>query len=77
MFKANMVLAEMTSNSWMIFILALGIAYFGFVLFCLMDVLKATFKDPIQKFVWIAVIVCFPFLGSIIYLYMGRKNKIN
>lgn len=72
-----MVLAETTSNGWMIFFLAVGIAYFGFVLFCLMDVLKATFKDPVQKFVWIAIILLFPIFGSFIYLYMGRKNKIN
>jgi hypothetical protein len=72
-----MILAEMTSNSWMFLILALGVAYFGFVLFCLMDVLKATFKDPVQKLVWVLIILFFPLLGSFIYLYMGRKNKLN
>ena len=72
-----MILAETSSNGWMIFFLAIGVAYFGLILFCLMDVLKSTFKDPVQKFVWLAVILFFPFLGSIIYLYIGRKNKIS
>ncbi|QXV66126.1 PLDc_N domain-containing protein [Mucilaginibacter sp. 21P] len=77
MLLSNTILAQTTSNTWMYIFLVLGILYFGLILFCLMDVLKATFKDPIQKFIWIALILFFPVLGSIVYLYMGRKNKIS
>lgn len=71
-----MILAQAANNGWLYFGLVLLIAYFGLILFCLMDVLKGNFKNPVEKLVWVAVILFFPFLGSVIYLFMGRKNKL-
>ncbi|MDB5126213.1 PLDc N-terminal domain-containing protein [Mucilaginibacter sp.] len=54
----------------------LVLAYFGLIVFCLLDAVRATFKDSATKIVWVLVILFAPFLGSVLYLVIGRNSKI-
>lgn len=59
-----------------IILLALIIAYFGLIIYSLLDAVKATFNNSITKIVWVLVILLAPFLGSILYLVIGRKSRL-
>ncbi|WP_442795149.1 PLDc N-terminal domain-containing protein [Pelobium manganitolerans] len=43
---------------------------------CLISVLRHDFKNN-DKLIWVIIIVFIPFLGSILYLLIGRKNYTN
>ncbi|MBK0379584.1 PLD nuclease N-terminal domain-containing protein [Mucilaginibacter segetis] len=55
-------------------ILAL-IAYPIMVIFCLIDIIRSDFKDQNTKLLWIVIVLLAPFLGSILYLTIGRNSK--
>jgi H+/gluconate symporter-like permease len=50
---------------------------FGLWLGALIDLLRSNFEDSITKLIWLVVIVFIPVLGAILYLFIGRKQKIN
>ncbi|GAB2543141.1 PLDc N-terminal domain-containing protein [Rufibacter soli] len=45
-------------------------------LWALVDVLTSTFANSIEKLIWLVAIVFVPVLGAILYLVLGRKQKI-
>jgi hypothetical protein len=63
-------------STGIIVILLLVVAYFSLIIFCLLDAVRATFKDSATKIVWVLVILFAPFLGSVLYLVIGRNSKI-
>jgi hypothetical protein len=50
---------------------------FVFWLIALIDILRSEFKGPNDKLIWVLVILFVPILGPILYLVIGRKNKVN
>lgn len=52
------------------------LAYFGLIVFSLIDALQSTFQDSVTKLIWVLVILFFPFLGSVIYLVIGHNSKV-
>ena len=72
----NQLLFLSIDSTGIIILLLLVVAYFGLIIFCLLDAVKATFKDSATKIVWVLVILFAPFLGSVLYLLMGRNSKI-
>ncbi|MCF0069876.1 PLD nuclease N-terminal domain-containing protein [Dyadobacter sp. CY261] len=44
-------------------------------IWALIDAIKSDFKKDINKLVWIIVIVCFPYIGGILYYFLGRSQK--
>ncbi|MGX5688849.1 PLD nuclease N-terminal domain-containing protein [Arcticibacter tournemirensis] len=46
------------------------------MIYCLVDVLRSDFKDRNVKPLWCLVIILAPILGSLIYLLVGRSQKI-
>lgn len=44
-------------------------------LWALIDVVKSNFKGS-TKIVWVLLILILPLLGSILYLIIGRKQKV-
>jgi len=58
-----------------IFMLAIMLLFFFIILWALVDVLIHEFSGY-NKLIWIALIIVMPFLGSAIYLIIGRKQKI-
>jgi hypothetical protein len=53
----------------------LGIIWFILIVVTLMDLLKSRIATN-TKLLWLIVILLAPVLGSIIYLILGRSNKI-
>jgi hypothetical protein len=45
-------------------------------LWALVDVLTSKFENSIEKLIWLVAIVFVPVLGAILYLVLGRKQKI-
>ncbi|MES2732096.1 MAG: PLD nuclease N-terminal domain-containing protein [Bacteroidota bacterium] len=45
-------------------------------LWALVDILQSTFKDSVSKISWLLVVVFIPLLGSILYLAIGRGQKV-
>ncbi|UBM60531.1 PLD nuclease N-terminal domain-containing protein [Marinilongibacter aquaticus] len=45
-------------------------------IWALIDLVKAEFRQTSSKLVWFLVVLLIPFVGSILYLVIGRKQKI-
>ena len=58
-----------------IILIMIPLSYFALIAYCLIDVLRSDFKDSTNKLIWILVILFAPFIGSIIYLIIGRNSK--
>ncbi|PHO09614.1 hypothetical protein CPG37_08930 [Malaciobacter canalis] len=56
-----------------IMLIVLGFAFL--FVYCLVDVLKSEFKG-VNKLVWLLAIFFLPLLGSILYIFIGKKQKI-
>ncbi|MCG3706676.1 PLDc N-terminal domain-containing protein [Aliarcobacter butzleri] len=64
------------------FTILISLSLIIFVIFCfilyifiIIDILKHEFTGY-NKIIWIIVILCFPILGAILYLFIGRKQRI-
>jgi hypothetical protein len=43
---------------------------------CLISILKNDFKNN-DKLIWVIVVIFIPILGSILYLLIGRKKRLD
>lgn len=57
-------------------IILIGIFIVLIPLIALIDVLTSKFSG-INKIIWVLVILFFPFLGAVVYYFVGRKQKID
>lgn len=46
------------------------------IAWALIDVLRSDFQNDSNKIIWVLVILFLPFLGSILYFIIGRKQRI-
>jgi hypothetical protein len=59
-----------------IFILSLiGLIPFILIVYCLYDISRSKFKDPLNKLLWTIIVIFVPILGSVFYLILGRSQK--
>jgi uncharacterized membrane protein YczE len=59
-------------------LLIIGILFvilFGIYIFVLVDILKSEFRGY-NKIIWILLVLFLPALGTILYLLIGRKQKV-
>ncbi|WP_019988995.1 PLDc N-terminal domain-containing protein [Rudanella lutea] len=47
-----------------------------FPIFVLVSALRATFQDSTTKLMWVLVILFLPFIGPLLYLIIGRNQRI-
>ncbi len=59
-----------------IFILFFLILPIIFWVIAIVDLIQRQFQDQTNKIVWALVILLIPFLGSILYLLIGRKGGV-
>lgn len=57
--------------------LFIALLYPVLVIYCLIDIIRSTFKDPTTKIIWVIVVILMPCLGSVLYLAIGRNSKIS
>lgn len=58
-------------KEWIIYI-----AYFVSWLWALVDIVKSDFRGEYNKIVWTMLVIFLPFIGTILYAMIGRKQKI-
>ncbi len=63
-----------TNSVFMELILILMIIVF---LIAAIDILKHRFVSDIEKLIWIVVVIFVPLFGPILYLLIGKKQKLN
>ena len=49
----------------------------GFWLAALLDIFRHSFRRHDQKALWVLVVLLFPIVGTLIYFFLGRKQKIH
>ena len=60
---------------WIIlFCLFIALAAIVLWLWALVDCLQSK-KDPLEKLLWVVVILFFPFLGALLYLILGTRTR--
>ncbi|MDN3666025.1 PLDc N-terminal domain-containing protein [Algibacter miyuki] len=47
----------------------------GLWIYCLIDILKNKFAQN-DKIIWILVVILIPFIGSLLYLFIGKNKKL-
>lgn len=55
---------------------ALILLSFGLWIYCMIDILKNKFAQN-EKIIWILLVILIPFIGSLLYLFIGKNKKIN
>ncbi len=48
----------------------------GLWLYALIDVLRSRFRNDSDKIIWVLVVILLQFLGAIIYLAVGKNQKV-
>ncbi len=56
---------------WQLFILFLIVLW----IYCLIDVLRNRFSQN-DKVIWLLTVILVPFIGSILYLILGRNKRL-
>ena len=54
---------------------ALILLSIGLWIYCLIDILKNKFTQN-DKLIWILVVILIPFIGSLLYLFIGKNKKL-
>ncbi|MFD0766168.1 PLDc N-terminal domain-containing protein [Mucilaginibacter lutimaris] len=44
--------------------------------FSLIDAVRSTFSDSVTKLIWVLLILFAPFIGSVLYLTIGRNSRV-
>jgi len=47
----------------------------GLWIYCLTDILRNKFVEN-DKLIWVLVVILIPFIGSLLYLCIGKKQKL-
>jgi len=66
------ILASGLGTTEIILLLAFA-APFLLTIYCVIDILRSSFKDQQTKLLFLILVVLAPFLGSIIYLFLKRN----
>jgi phosphoglycerol transferase MdoB-like AlkP superfamily enzyme len=72
------MITEFTSGfgiwEWIMVIFAI-VSLLLIIPFAIFDTLKSKSLSTSQKFLWIIFILIVPYLGAVVYLFWGRKQK--
>lgn len=60
----------------MIFLL-IGLVIFSLWVWSIVDIIQSDFQRDLDKIIWLIVVLTLHFLGSILYYFFGREQKIN
>lgn len=59
--------------AFFLFIIGMGLVAIWF--FSLLDIIRSDFTGEHDKLIWLLVIILIPFIGTILYLTIGRAQK--
>jgi hypothetical protein len=55
----------------------IGFALLAVWVLTIVDVYKGDFRSPSERPLWLLLVLFAPFIGIILYMLIGRRNKIN
>ncbi len=67
-------LYQMGTWEWVLLIFAI-IVLLLIIPFAIIDTVRSNYLTPAQKLIWIIFILVAPYLGAVVYLFWGRKQK--
>jgi hypothetical protein len=59
---------------WLIIVGVISIVFI-LPIWALIDIIRSQFNEPNNKITWVIVVILLPFLGSILYLTIGKGQK--
>ncbi|NRB63214.1 MAG: PLDc N-terminal domain-containing protein [Saprospiraceae bacterium] len=59
----------------LIFLFTIGMGLVAVWFFSLLDIIRSDFTGQHDKLIWLLVIILIPFIGTILYLTIGRAQK--
>ncbi|QJB57789.1 PLD nuclease N-terminal domain-containing protein [Pseudodesulfovibrio sp. zrk46] len=65
--------SALTTNQWIVIIAAVA-ACFSFSAWTILDAWKRDFESANEKVLWMQICIFVPILGSLAYLFLGRKR---
>ena len=65
----------MPGGSEFLIISVIPLLLLGIYIYILIDILKSEF-DGANKLIWLIVVFVLPFVGVILYFFIGRKQKL-
>ena len=71
-----MTFAFMSLGLMEMLFLAFVVCGFLIPLAALIDTVRSDFKGQNDKIMWVLIIILFPFIGSLLYFFIGRSQKI-
>ncbi|SDE88021.1 Phospholipase_D-nuclease N-terminal [Dyadobacter soli] len=72
---SNLIASIFGLGNQELFLISLSMLFFGFVIWSIRDLLINKYLSTEAKLIWILVILFFPALGTLFYLYYGRSDK--
>ena len=57
------------------FFILIAIICFALWVYCLIDILQNEFEGKNMKIIWLLLVIFMPFVGSILYLIIGRDQR--
>ena len=60
----------------LLFFYSIAICLFALWIYALVDVISANFPESNSKIIWLLLIVLLPFVGTVLYFMIGRKQKM-
>lgn len=59
-----------------LFAFSFVIGLLAFWIYCVVDIVKSEFKNSNDKIIWLILILMVPFLGAILYIAVGKTQKL-
>ncbi len=60
-----------------LFAMIIGLACLVFWVSCIIEIVKSEFKGTTDKLVWLILVLWLPVLGSLLYVGLGRKSRVD
>jgi hypothetical protein len=60
----------------LIILLAGGIIPIALIIYCVIDIVRSEFETANTRLLWLLIVLLAPFIGSLIYLAVGRSQKL-
>lgn len=55
-------------------LLILGVVALGLWIYAIADIVKGAFSGSGSKILWLVVVIIFPIIGALVYLFIGKKS---
>lgn len=66
---------DLITSVGLVFWMTFSLIALALPIICLISILTSKFKDN-DKLIWVIILIFIPYLGSILYLIIGRKKRI-